>query len=156
MAAAAPRIEVAHLILVVAEIIGAQVAVIAKVAIITRIRFTDTVYADARTAIPVAGLTTGAPYVFARVFKGEVMSALVVVIARIRFAGAVHAYTVETIEKVVEAIEVASGIVWDVVAKSTLARIIGAFVLVVAVLRVRAFSRLTAPNQRHYAQRADT
>jgi hypothetical protein len=89
-----------------------------------------------------------------------VVRALVAVIARVLFADAGYADAVKTTEEVVKTIEVALGSVWagQILASvgARRALIIGAYVLVVAVRVALALSRLAAPNQRNYAQRADT
>jgi hypothetical protein len=90
------RIEDAHLVLVVAEIVRAQVAVSTNNTVIAWVLYAYAVYADARISIPVAGLTTGAPDVLAPVVKGEVVSALVAVVARVLPADARKTDTIET------------------------------------------------------------
>jgi hypothetical protein len=121
----------------------------------------NAISADTGLTIPVAGTTSAARRPSdARTVgsRRRVVRAHVAVVARVLFADAGHADAVKALIEVAKTIEVASGIVGNVVARASVAPIIGACVLVVALLVGQAFRRrlFTAPHQRHRAQRADT
>jgi hypothetical protein len=135
---------------VVTPVVGAEVPVVANNTL-TRVLFANAVYADAGLAVPVAG--TSVMWNVDALVPRQVIGALVTVVARVLSADTGYADAVKTIEVAVRPV-----LHGHVVAPNGhgVAPIVGAFVLVVAVLVALTFRRLAAPNHRNDAQRADT
>ena len=87
-------IELAHCILVVAEIIRAQVAILTNDTLIARVLYADAIHTHARISVPITGLTSRVGGVLAPVVIGAVVSALVVVITRVLDADTIDTHAV--------------------------------------------------------------
>jgi hypothetical protein len=151
--AATPRIEEAHLILVVAEVERAEVTIVTNDAAVARILRADAVDTHAGISIPVTALTAVAPHVLTLIIKGEIPSTFVVVVTSVLLADQPGAYAQAVLYDLLNTVEVAFhdvAVPILTLSEIRMARIASAVILVVAFL-VRlapfgSFSFFPAPH----------